>query len=233
MKGDRRTRLRKEPGVWRFLQRLLRAGDIFFDIGANQGFYSILGSKCVGDQGLVVAFEPAPRERIRLQRNRWLNSCRNVVVEDLAVGSHSGVTELFECLGHQGSLSSLRPPGNDATARRQVIQVPITTLDDYVKDRKFDSLTAIKLDVEGAELAALQGGMEALNAFRPVVCQGIRQFPTPFSIALMIWDVTVSYTSRFSVAVFSFVDIEAPIQLLVFRDRARRQPVAIPFLSGV
>src|SRR5207237_4500738 len=91
------------------------------------------------------------------------------VVEDLAVGSHSGVTELFECLGHQGSLSSLRPPGNDATARRQVIQVPITTLDDYVKDRKFDSLTAIKLDVEGAELAALQGGMEALNAFRPVL----------------------------------------------------------------
>jgi hypothetical protein len=52
------------------------------------------------------------------------------------------------------------------------------------------------------------------EAKRPDVCHGMRQFPTPCSIALMIWDVTRAYTSSFSVEVFSFVDIEAPNQLL-------------------
>ncbi len=45
------------------------------------------------------------------------------------------------------------------------------------------------------------------NANLPEVCHGIRQLLTPASIALMIWDVTRLYTSCFSVAVFSFVDI--------------------------
>src|SRR5215467_5400626 len=65
-----------------------------------------------------------------------------------------------------------------------------------------------------------------LKAWRPEVCQGMRQLPTPFSIALMIWDVTVSYTSRFSVAVFLFVDIGVSFQNSVFRDRAKSAPIA-------
>ena len=68
------------------------------------------------------------------------------------------------------------------------------------------------------------------KASRPDVCQGILQFPTPCSIALTIWDVTFAYTSGFSVEVFSFVDIEAPIKLLVFRDRAGLASDAIPIL---
>jgi len=51
------------------------------------------------------------------------------------------------------------------------------------------------------------------EANRPEVCQGIFQFPTPCSIALIIWDVTFAYTSGRSTAVFSLVDIEADLQL--------------------
>jgi hypothetical protein len=51
------------------------------------------------------------------------------------------------------------------------------------------------------------------NANLPEVCHGIRQFPTPCSIALTIWDVTRWYTSCLGVMVLSCVDIEAPLKL--------------------
>src|ERR1700733_15315358 len=66
------------------------------------------------------------------------------------------------------------------------------------------------------------------EANRPEVCHGIRQFPTPCSIALTIWDVTFAYTSGLSGAGFSFVDVAAPLKLLVFRDRAGLASVAVP-----
>src|ERR1700733_5844708 len=68
------------------------------------------------------------------------------------------------------------------------------------------------------------------EANRPDVCQGILQFPTPCSIALMIWDVTFAYTSSFSVEVFSFVDIEVASSTFVFRDRAGLASDAVPIL---
>ena len=60
-----------------------------------------------------------------------------------------------------------------------------------------------------------------LNTNRPEVCHGMRHVPAPCSIAVMIWSVTRAYTSRYSVAVLSEVDIRETNLSRVFRGRAK------------
>jgi FkbM family methyltransferase len=140
-----------EQGQWRFAARFLEPGMTFFDIGANQGFYTILAAKRVGPTGRVFAFDPAPTEFSKLRWNLLLNRCRSVVREPQALGSHEGFTQFHLCLDHQGPMSSIRPPAADATARKKTITVPITTLDTYVHRNEISSIDLIKLDVEGGE----------------------------------------------------------------------------------
>jgi FkbM family methyltransferase len=168
--GYRLSRAGYEERQWRLVSRLLQPGSVFVDIGANQGFYSILGGRRVGESGRVFAFEPASSERQKLVRNLNLNRLANVVVEAQALGRREGTTEFHLCLDHQGSWSSIRPPADDVTARQVVVEVPITTLDGYlIRDHEVDHVNLIKIDVEGGELDVLVGGQEVLARFRPVV----------------------------------------------------------------
>lgn len=99
-----------EQGESRLLQRFLKRGMICMEIGANQGFYTILLAKLVGDEGKVCAFEPVPEEFRKLKMNLWLNKCANrVVLENCALSSREGIYDLFVCLDGHGSRSSFRP----------------------------------------------------------------------------------------------------------------------------
>jgi FkbM family methyltransferase len=133
------------------------------DVGANQGFFTILASQRLGKKDGVFAFEPSPREFARLKRNIWLNRCANVTLENIAISSREGVTEFYMCLGNQGSFSSIRPQAADVTARRKLIQVPVTTLDIYVRKKSIESIDLIKVDVEGGELEVLKGADDIMN----------------------------------------------------------------------
>jgi hypothetical protein len=76
-----------EDAESRFVSRFLKEGMTILDIGSHNGFYTILASGRVGSAGLVIAFEPSPRERHRLLRNLEFNRCCNVKVEASAVCS--------------------------------------------------------------------------------------------------------------------------------------------------
>src|SRR5206468_2034964 len=68
----------------------VRPGTVCFDIGANVGFYTLLLSKMAGHQGLVVAFEPVPNNCDFLRRHITINSCKNVVLHELALTDFDG-----------------------------------------------------------------------------------------------------------------------------------------------
>jgi FkbM family methyltransferase len=157
-----------EPG-WRFVQRFLRQGMTVFDIGANQGFYTILAARRVGAAGQVHAFEPAGPERTKLSTNVRLNRHRNVRIVPMALGRGEGRVPFHLCLDHQGSYSSLRPPAHDVVAHTVVVDVRMTTLDGYVQQQGVETLDFVKLDVEGAEIDVLEGSAHALAALRPVI----------------------------------------------------------------
>jgi FkbM family methyltransferase len=172
--GYRWARHPYEEGEWKFIQKILRPGMTFIDIGANQGFYTILGARSVMPGGIVYAFEPAPPEARKLRANLRLNGAKQVVVEERALGAAVGNADFYLCHGHQGSWSSLRVPAADVTARVSRIEVGLTTLDTYLADKDVSESSVMKIDVEGGELAVLQGSQGVLQQRRPIVlCEAL------------------------------------------------------------
>jgi len=141
--------------------------------------YTLLLSKKVGGKGRVIAFEPSPRECRRLEKHLRFNRCSNVHVERSAVGSEAGEADLYLADGFQDWCNSLRPPAfpdSTSTAR-----VRVRRIDDVLAERGVSKVDFIKLDVEGGELAALNGATRLLHGeSRPAILaevQDVRTLP--------------------------------------------------------
>jgi FkbM family methyltransferase len=155
-----------ERSVQMCLTELVRPGDTVFDIGANEGFLTLLLQRLVGADGHVVAFEPSPRNVRRLRRNLRLNGVESVTVQAVAVSDRSGRDRLWLTrYGGGPSLvsSDVRPP--DAI---RATSVTVRRLDDLVGDVVMPP-ALVKIDVEGAEEQVLRGMDRVLRHHRPVV----------------------------------------------------------------
>ncbi|MHC5055095.1 MAG: FkbM family methyltransferase [Planctomycetota bacterium] len=148
-----------------YLGRLLRKGDVFLDVGANYGIYSVLASRLVGSEGRVLAFEPAADTFAWLQGNLARNACRNAIAFEAALCGWEGEVMLWD---HQRD-----DPGRRSTVRSRAAgagrRVACTTLDHVVEAEGLSRLEVVKIDVEGAEAGVLAGGRWALRKFRPIV----------------------------------------------------------------
>ena len=154
-------------GLWEWnvgaaIQRILRPGDVFMDVGANTGYYSVLAARLVGPQGHVYALEPAPRTYAVLQRNVALNGFGNrVSAIEAAAGAERGSATLFgPALGHDASSSLRRQP--DATSKNATM-VDVQPLCDVLAPEHRDGLRLVKIDVEGHEDDVLVGLEPALT----------------------------------------------------------------------
>jgi len=156
-----------EPTVSRTIARILRPGDVFVDIGANIGYFSLLASGIVGDRGLVIAFEPLNENVACLLDTCSRNHAHNVVCLGLALNDVSQLVTLHLPDDGQVGLTSLRPVG---TRTRRVLSCRI---DGIIDETTFAKVRLIKLDVEGAEMNVVNG-MERLfeRGHRPfVICE--------------------------------------------------------------
>jgi FkbM family methyltransferase len=159
--------------AWKFLQ----PGMTVLDIGAHHGYYTLLASMRVGESGKVIAFEPSPRERKRLQRHVRLNECGNVQIEAYALGSEDKQADLFLVEGAEDYCNSLRPPV--VQARTRTVRVKVTSVDEYLSRNRIEKVDFIKLDTEGAEREVLKGARRLLStAPQPVVLSEIAEIRT-------------------------------------------------------
>lgn len=140
----------------------INPGDYVLDCGACYGDTALLFAAKAGEQGRVLSFEPHPGiGRLflhNMKRNPHLS--RRMAMLPVATGNaFGGELVLNLCgpgsyLGERGSLS-------------HNTRVPVTRLDDEVSRRKWPRVDFIKMDVEGAELATLQGAEHILRSYRP------------------------------------------------------------------
>jgi len=140
------------------IAREVRPDSVFYDVGANVGFYSLLASSLVG-KGKVFAFEPVPRNLDYLRRHLALNRVTNIEVLTLAVSDKVG-TAPFQA-EPTGSMGHLSIDGD--------VTVSTATLDSLVQERRILPPNYIKMDIEGAELLALRGARETFERYRPVI----------------------------------------------------------------
>jgi FkbM family methyltransferase len=145
------------------LECFLRPGFVFVDIGANVGVYALKAAKELGEAGLVVAVEPFLDTACRLLGNVRSNGCRNVRVRNVSIGRNTQEAKLYLNKGKPHSFGLL--PVGDAES----ISVLSVSLDDLSRWESLERLDYLKIDAEGAEAAILEGGLETIARFRPVV----------------------------------------------------------------
>jgi FkbM family methyltransferase len=166
-----------ERAEMQFVERLLRPGMTVLDVGAHHGLYTLMASKRVGARGRVIAFEPSPRERVRLARHLRINRCRNVKIAPFALGEREDEADLFLVEGAHDWCNSLRLPvveEQTCTAR-----VEVRRLDDVLKQMGIEQVDFLKLDVEGAELGVLRGAEKLLHgAARPAILIEVQDLRT-------------------------------------------------------
>ena len=154
-----------EIPVQQIVARYVRAGDVFYDVGANVGFFSVIAARFVGPSGSVCAFEPVAENVVAIRKNAALNSFNHLRAFEVAVGATGREQELFLTEWDGGSslsTSAVRP--SEPASRRTVRVVP---LDDFIAAEKLPCPTFVKIDVEGAELEALQGMERTISEAKP------------------------------------------------------------------
>lgn len=132
--------------------RTVKPGDTVVDAGANMGYYTIIGSRLVGEKGKIYAFEPDPSNFALLEKNVKLNGCTNVVLERKALSNRKGTLKLFIARENRGDHRIYQPEGES----RSSIDVEAVRLDEYCKEHK-TGIDVLKMDVQGAEGHILDG----------------------------------------------------------------------------
>jgi FkbM family methyltransferase len=141
-----------EPVETAVVEALVGRGDVAVDIGAHIGYYTLLMARAVGPGGKVIAFEPDPDNCSILKRNVRINGYRNVVIEQQAVGDVSGKVTLYRSLTNLGDHRIYA-----SEEQRPEINVDCVRLEDYFR-LTAKRISFIKMDIQGAEYAAVEGG---------------------------------------------------------------------------
>ena len=135
------------------MESLTRPGDVFWDVGAHQGYITLAAAKWVGPGGRVVSFEPSSANRALLERHVHWNKLNNVQVLPFAISDTDGNAQFG---GTGGSVSFRLGRGDESVATR--------TIRSLIQNESQPRPTVLKLDVERSEAAALRGGNEHLSS---------------------------------------------------------------------
>jgi len=147
------------------VQRLLSGDDVFWDVGANVGYFSLVAGTALNHRGRIIAFEPGKNAYARLAENLALNPYRNIQAFPVAVTDQEGEAVLHLAGDIADSSASLYPAAQ-AQAGQEVCRT--VALDHFLREENLPPPDLIKLDAEGAELAVLQGAAGLINDSPPL-----------------------------------------------------------------
>jgi len=157
-----------EPEVSKIVEKKLKKGSLFIDVGANVGYFAQLGAKVVGTEGRVFAFEAEPENFYSLTQN--IQGLTNTVPLNLAVSDKNS----FLSINHSShsSCHSIVDTANHLDGSR--FNIPTISLDHFWKEYlNKASIDLIKVDVEGAEMIVLSGMNQLLseNSVRSMIIE--------------------------------------------------------------
>ena len=139
-----------------------------------------MAAKAVGSSGHVYAFEPLLEISEKLLENVRLNDFTQVSSQEYGLSDETGDKVIYRAISdfqnysrHDG-LATLYPSEKRAT---KVGEINLLTLDDFCEHTSLDKLNLIKMDIEGAKLPALRGGIEILKRFKPYIAMGCNKKP--------------------------------------------------------
>ena len=147
-----------DPHITRYLRERLQPGDVLIDVGANIGYYTLVGSRLVGPTGKVVAVEASPRTFRALGENIRRNAAQNVRAINAAASRHRGTVQVFAGTPDNIGGTSIMPRHGAAEAT-----VDAFPLADLLTREELGAASVIKIDVEGAEADVLRGILDSAH----------------------------------------------------------------------
>jgi len=157
-----------EIPVQRVLAEGIKAGMVFYDLGANIGLFSLLAARLVGASGKIFSFEPDANVAARLRQNIARNGFENVAVVEAGVWSSSGDMNFVTADSSSPDHGLGRFATGDSGAAGSLTKC--VALDDFIETAPAPD--AIKCDVEGAEVEVFRGAERLLKVHRPwIVCE--------------------------------------------------------------
>lgn len=150
------------------IRQQVKSGWVVYDVGANIGYISLLLARAVGSQGQVHAFEALPDNLERLAQHVQANGLADSVrINAMAVVAQTGPVEFL--IGPSGAMGKVSGSAGRAGQHQRAIQVDGITLDDYVYLQGNPPPQAVKMDIEGGEVLALQGMGRLLAEAHPLI----------------------------------------------------------------
>ena len=155
----------------RWLNHLLEPDMVFIDVGANHGEFTVFAAKRL-TQGQVIAFEPVSLLFHKLQRNIKINNLKNIKVIQKGLANKNFKSTIYtrESNFEDGTKHEGLPTLYPSTTRSKICEtIELTYLDQFVESENIAKIDIIKIDVEGAELAVLQGAKKSIIDFKPII----------------------------------------------------------------
>jgi glycosyl transferase/beta-hydroxylase protein BlmF len=169
------------PQESQFLMQVLQLGDSFIDIGAHVGYFALLASELVGEQGAVYAVEMEPKNYAMLLKNVQLNQRHHWHLFNVALGADPKPSLFFVNLDNDGGHAlwnvGQHPHNLNSRSTQLTRTVQMETLDRLLGQQQIHRLKAIKIAVEGAEHEVLKGGRNFIQSHQvPYILCRINRF---------------------------------------------------------
>ncbi|MCS7253783.1 MAG: FkbM family methyltransferase [Armatimonadota bacterium] len=148
-----------EPETTALFVQFVKLGDIVYDIGAHMCYFTLIASKQVGSEGMVVAFEPCPTNVRILKKHLQINGITNVETIEAAVTESSGKARFAFGTG----------TGKGHLAIDGELEVKTVCIDELVEKGIIPPPKVIKVDVEGAEMRVIAGAIRTISTYRPII----------------------------------------------------------------
>ncbi len=154
--------------------KLIKKLNVFYDIGSNIGYYSLLAEMENPDIE-VVAFEPASGPLFYLRENVRINKFKKIRVEDIALSEKTGELTFYEIKNKKYTYLEHNLAGEGTAegnkTHRNFVPIPVQTktLDQYVIDNKQKKIDLIKMDTEGTEHLILNNADLVLDQMKPII----------------------------------------------------------------
>lgn len=162
------------------IKLFLKKGDVFIDVGANIGYMSIIASKIVGEEGIVLAFEPTSKYMDQLKMNIRENKIHNCKLFN--VGLSDQVETAFIHIGE--SSATLHKFGNDNGIEEKI---KLIKFDDIFGTLGILKIDFIKVDVDGHEFAFIKGAINNIKKFKPVMLLEVNH-ANYFKAGVILWE---------------------------------------------
>lgn len=174
-----------EPDSIKLIEEFVKPGAVVLDIGANFGYYSLMLSRLVGNEGKIVAFEPTEHYRERLIWHIKSNNIHNVRIEGTGLSDKNETIEISigECSATLHWIDNHEP--------RLKESIKLVKLDDwwkgYIEEGNADKLDFIKIDIDGHEPNFIRGATSIIEKHRPMILTEVNQ-DNLFQTGTTAWD---------------------------------------------